>query len=82
MVFTPFRSENGFRLFSCWFGIGYGFPQGTTGVYKYQLLFQFQMNKIMLEIQNGFQEIFFLVSNLSNDRHYFAYARSKNWSEK
>ena len=47
------------------------FPQGTTGVYKYQLSFQFQMNKIMWEIQNGFQEIFLPGSNLSNDRHYF-----------
>ena len=44
MVFAPFRSENGFRLFPCWSRIGYGFPQGTAGVYECQLSFQFQMN--------------------------------------
>ena len=72
MVFETFVSENGFRLFHAmlvWNRVW--FPQGTTGVYKYQLSFQFQMNKIMWEIQNGFQEIFLPGSNLSNDGHYF-----------
>ena len=74
MVFETFVSENGFRLFPCWSGMVWNrvwFPQGTTGVCECQLSFQFQMNKIMWEIQNGFQEIFLPGSNLSNDRHYF-----------
>ena len=63
-VFAPFLSENEHRLCLFWSGIGYGFLEGTTGVYE--RINRASINTFM-RIRNGFEEVFCLRSNLSND---------------
>ena len=43
-VFAPFLSENGYTLYSFWFGFGYGFRRNFRPVGTY-LSFQCQISK-------------------------------------
>ena len=81
MVFAPFCSENGNRLYLLRSEFGYGF-QGNTEVHKrINLSFQFQMNKkerVICKFQMDFKKSFCWRSNLSNNNIISAYARSDN----
>ena len=50
-----FLSENEHRLRLFWSGIGYGFLEGTTGVYE--RINRASINTFM-RIRNGFEEVF------------------------
>ena len=63
MVFTPFWSENGYRLCSFWSGIECGF-QGNYGSVGTYLLFQFQMSnkeREICEFEMRFKKSFLLL---------------------
>ena len=67
-VFAPFWSQNEYTLCPFLSGIGYGF-QRTTGLYERSIVSipnEYEKKKDM-RIRNGFEELFCLRSNLSND---------------
>ena len=66
MVFAPFCSENRYRLYPFWSGVGHGFRGNHGSVWRY-LSFQFQMSKNSKWIKKSFLLAFCCSSNQSND---------------
>ena len=84
IVFSPFWSENEYRLCPFLSEIGYGFRENYGNVWMY-LSFQFQSNKKEREVckfEMNFKKSFCWRSNLSKWWHNFLEASSENGCKK